>query len=215
LILVIDERKMKQHSFGSHTPQEMRRLSNLAHVMEGVLVALVGLLALLGNVNTFQWASRAWPLVIVIAGVVLLFLLYPLHPVSEWRLIWRDVQQRQHTIIATAVAIAGIAELLSSAIPVLRYAWPAAIILTGGLFLFHAQHGTSEAAAKAVRQHRFLGSTLIVAGLLNVVEIFSGSRFVAILWPIGLLIAAAQLLLYREPEGAYEAGAEHGGHAGH
>ena len=206
---------MKRHSFVAHTPEEMRRLSNLAHMIEGVLLVIVGLLALLGNLNTFQWTSTAWPLLILVAGIVLLFLLYPLHPVSEWGLIWRDAQQRQHTIIAAAVAIAGIAELLSSAIPLLRYVWPAAIILTGGLFFFHAQHGTSEAAAKAVRQHRFLGSTLIAAGTLNLVEILSGSRFAAILWPIALLIAAVLLLLYREPEGAYEAGAAHGDHPGH
>jgi branched-subunit amino acid permease len=130
-------------------------------------------------------------------------------------LIWRDVQQRQHTIIAIAIAIAGGAELLSSTIPILSYVWPTAIILTGGLFFFHAQHGTSEAAARAVLQHRFLGSTLIVAGLLNLIEIISGSRFAAILWPIVLLLAAVQLLLYREPVGAYEVGAEHGGHARH
>jgi hypothetical protein len=206
---------MKQHSFVSHTPEEMRRLSNLAHIIEGVLIAIVGLLALLGNVSTFQWASTAWPLLILIAGIVLLFLLYPLHPMSEWGLIWRDAQQRQHTIIAIAIAIAGGAELLSSTIPILSYVWPTAIILTGGLFFFHAQHGTSEAAARAVLQHRFLGSTLIVAGLLNLIEIISGSRFAAILWPIVLLLAAVQLLLYREPVGAYEVGAEHGGHARH
>lgn len=203
---------MKQHSFLAHTPEEMRRLSNLAHIIEGTLLVIVGLLALLGNMNTFLWASTAWPLLILIAGVVLLFLLYPLHPVSEWGLIWRDVQQRQHTIIAAAVAIAGIAQLLSSAIPVFSYLWPAAIVLTGGLFLFHTQHGTSEAAARAVLQHRILGSTIILAGLLNFIEIVSGGRFAAILWPIVLLIAAVQLLLYREPEGAYEGGTEHGGH---
>ena len=144
----------------------------------------------------------------------MLFLLYPLHPVSEWGLIWRDAQQRQHTIIAVVVAIAGVAELLSSTIPVLSYVWPAAIIVTGGLFLFHAQHGTSEAAARAVRQHRRLGSTLVIAGLLNFVEIVNGARFAAMLWPIVLLIGAVQLLGYREPVGAYESGAEHGPHAG-
>ena len=62
---------MKQHSFVSHTPEEMRRLSNLAHIIEGVLIAIVGLLALLGNVDTFQWASTAWPLLILITGIVL------------------------------------------------------------------------------------------------------------------------------------------------
>lgn len=34
---------MKQHSFLSHTPEEMRRLSNLGHIMEGALFAIVGL----------------------------------------------------------------------------------------------------------------------------------------------------------------------------
>lgn len=206
---------MRQHSFRSHTPEEMRRLSNLAHIIEGTLLAIVGSLALLGNLRTVLWTSVAWPVLILVAGILLLFLLYPLHPMSEWGSIWRDMQQREHTIIAAAVAVAGVAELLSSAIPVLRYTWPAAIILTGSLFFFHAQHGTSEAAAKALRRHRFLGSTLVLAGLLNLTAIVSGSRFMAILWPIMLFIASLQLLLYREPEGAYETGGEHSVHSGH
>lgn len=107
------------------------------------------------------------------------------------------------------------AEFLRSSIPLLVYAWPAALILTGWLFLFHAQHGMSEAATRAVRQHRVLGVTIVAAGLLRLIEVISAGGFAAILWPIVLLIAAAQLLLYREPEGAYEVGAEHGGHAGH
>ena len=206
---------MKQHSFLSHTPQEMRQLSNLGHIIEGALFAIVGLLALLGNLGVFTWASLAWPILVLIAGLVLLFLLYALHPGSEWGLIWRDAQQREHTIIAAAVAIAGVAELLSSRTPALAYVWPAAITLTGGLFFFHAQHGTSEAAARAMLQHRVLGSTLIVAGLLNFIEVINGAGFAAFLWPVVLLIAAVQLLLYREPEGAYEGGMEHGRHSGH
>lgn len=206
---------MKKHSFLSHTSEEMRQLSNLVHIIEGALFAIVGLLALLGNFGAFTRASSAWPVLVLVSGMLLLLLLYPRHPVSEWGLIWRDAQQREHTIIAAAVAIAGVAEFLSSANPVLRYVWPAAIILTGGLFFFHAQHGTSESAARAVRQHRVLGVTLILAALLNFVEIGSGTRSAAILWPVVLLIAAVQLLLYREPEGAYEGGTEHGDHRGH
>lgn len=206
---------MKQHSFLSHTPAEMRRISNLGHIVEGALFTTVGVLSLLGNLGVFSWASLAWPILVLISGIVLLFLLYAFHPFSEWGLIWRDAQQREHTIIAAAVAIAGVAELLSSRTSALNYLWPTAIILTGGLFLFHAQHGTSEAAARVVQQHWSLGITLIVAGLLNFVEIINGERFAAILWPIVLLIAAVQLLLYREPEGAYEDEVGHGGHAGH
>lgn len=206
---------MKQHSFQSHSAEAMRHLSNLGHIVEGALFAIVGALALLGNPGTFAWASSAWPPLILVAGIVLLLLLYARHPVSDWQAIWRDMQQRQHTIIAIAIAVAGLAELLRSSIPLLAYAWPAALILTGALFLFHAQHGTSEAASRAVRLHRILGITIIAAGLLRAVEVISGTAFAAILWPIVLLIAAAQLLLYREPSGAYEVGAEHGGPAGH
>lgn len=206
---------MKQHSFKSHAPAEMRRLSNLAHIVEGTLIAIVGILVLLGKQAGFTWASSTWPVLILVAGVGLLFFLYPLHPVSEWSLIWQDAQQRQHTIIAVAIAIAGLAELLSSSVSVLRYPWPMAIILSGGMFLFHEQHGTSEAAARAVQQHRALGSALFAAGLLNLVEIISGARFAALLWPILLIVAAVQLLVYREPEGAYESEEGHGKHTGH
>ena len=205
---------MKQHSFLAHTPEEMRQLSNLGHVLEGILFAIVGLIVLLEKLGSFTWASSAWPILILVSGILLLFLLYPLHPVAEWHLIWRDAQQREHTIIAFAALIAGAAELLQSTMPVLTYVWPAALMLIGGLFFFHAQHGTSEAAVKALWQHRALGITLIVAGLLRLIEISRGAELAGILWPLTLLIAAAQLLLYREPEGAYEGELTHMGHGG-
>ncbi len=204
---------MKQHSFLSHTPQEMRHLSNLAHMIEGTLLAIVGVFILLGKFAGFTWALSLWPILILVAGLGLLFVLYPLHPVSEWRLIWADAQQRQHSQLAIAIAIAGVAQILIASMPVLSYIWPLAVILTGGLFLVHTQHGTSEAAAKAVQRHRILGSTLIAAGLLNLIEIASGAIFAAILWPILLIAAALQLVAYREPKGAYEGEAKHGSHA--
>lgn len=67
----------------------------------------------------FQFRLR-WSKRLHCFGIVLLVLLFVLHLVSEWGLIWRNAQQRHHTIIATAVAIAGGAELLSSASPARR-----------------------------------------------------------------------------------------------
>lgn len=203
---------MKQHSFASHTPKEMRRLSNLGHIVEGWLLGAVCLLALLANVGVADWAATAWAALLLIAGVLLLFLIYTRHPRSDWPAIWRDAQQRQHTIIAAAVAVAGGAELLRGSYPAWGCVWPAATLLIGGLFIVHEQHGTSEAAARAVRQHRLLGITLIAAGLLRVMELIAGADFFGILWPLVLLAAAAQLILYREPEGAYEANSGHGHH---
>lgn len=203
---------MKQHRFGSHTPEELRRGSNLGHRVEGILLAAVGVLALLNNLGFATWASAAWPILILIAGLLLLVLLYPTHPLADWPAIWRDPQQRQHTIMAAALAVAGASKLVRGNHPALAYVWPAALLILGILFLTHPQHGTGEAVEKAVLRHRILGITAIMAGLLRVAEVVSGSTISAILWPLVLLVAAAQLILYREPEGAFEAAGGHGDH---
>lgn len=196
---------MKLHRFASHSSEERRRLSDLGHVVEGVLLAAVAILAFLGGAGIAAWGSAVWPMLILVAGLLLLLFIYLPHPPSDWPLIWRDAQQRQHTLMAAAITAAGAAELL-----LWGYAWPAALLLIGVMFLVHEQHGTSAAAAKAVRLHRVLGATIIIAGLLRAAEIVSGAGILAVLWPLALLAAAVQLLLYREPPGAYE-----GTHAGH
>jgi len=201
---------MKRHRFGSHTPEEMRRGSNLGHRLEGLLLTAVGVIALLGNLGLAAWASTAWPILILIAGLLLLVLLYPTHPLTDWPAIWRDPQQRQHTIMAAAIALAGASESVRGSNPALAYVWPAALLMIGVLFLTHPQHGTGEAVVRAVRQHRVLGTTAIIAGLLRAAEFGTGTTLFAVLWPLALLGAAAQLLLYREPEGAFEAGGGHG-----
>lgn len=203
---------MKTHRFASHTPEEMRRRSNLGHRVEGLLLAAVGVLALLDSLGFAAWASAAWPILILIAGLLLLVLLYPAHPLTDWPAIWRDPQQRQHTIMAAGIAVAGASELVRGSNPALAYVWPAAMLMIGVLFLTHPQHGTGEAVVRAVRQHRVLGSTAVIAGLLRAAEVVTGTPLFAILWPLGLLAAAVQLILYREPEGAFEVG---GGHSEH
>ena len=100
---------MKLHRFASHTPEERRRLSNLGHIVEGLLLGTVGLLALLGSFGIAPWASTLWPILILVAGVLLLLLIYPRHPLVDWPAIWRDAQQRQHTLMAMAIAVAGAA----------------------------------------------------------------------------------------------------------
>lgn len=199
---------MRTHRISSHTPEEKRRLSNLAHSVEGILLGGVGVLALGGNV--VSWAAGAWPMLILVAGLLLLILIYPRHPLEDWAAIWNDAQQRQHTLMATAVALAGAAELLRRSSAAWGYVWPGAMLLIGALFLTHPQHGTGTAMVRAVSQHRILGLTAIAAGLLRTAEIVTRASLFALLWPLALLIAAAQLILYREPEGAYETG--HGAH---
>jgi len=191
---------VKTHRFASHSPEEQRRLSNLGHLLEGLLLAVVGCLALLNNVASISWAGMAWPIMLLVAGILLLILIYPRHPLVDWPSIWKDPQQRQHTLMALAITVGGAAELADW-----WFIWPLAILLIGVQFLAHTQHGQSEAVSRAVLKHRVLGSTLVLAGLLNLVENIIDADVLAILWPIVLLTAAAQLFLYREPEGAFEA----------
>ncbi len=48
---------MKQHSFFSHTPGEKRRLSNLGHTVHGLLLGIVGALALFAYYSTAAWVA--------------------------------------------------------------------------------------------------------------------------------------------------------------
>jgi len=105
---------MKLHRFASHTPEERRRLSNLGHIIEGLLLGTVGLLALLGSIGIAAWASTVWSILILVAGVLLLLSIYPRHPLVDWPAIWQDAQQRQHTLMAVAIAIAICFVLLGS-----------------------------------------------------------------------------------------------------
>ena len=203
---------MRTHRAGSHVPAELRRASDLAHRVEGVLLLVIAVLAIAGNVFETAWASIAWPVLVLMAGLLLLLAIYPTHPLGDWPLIWRDPQQRQHTIIALALIAAGTAELFRSSPGGLGWVWPGALALIGILFLTHAQHGTGQAVERAVRRHRFLGATLILAGLSAAVAAWTSNAALAVLWPVVLLAAAAQLLVYREPEGAYETA--HAGHNG-
>src|SRR3989337_1315149 len=71
---------------------------------------------------------------------------------------------------------------------------------------------TGQAVERAVRRHRYLGATLILAGLIAAAAVWVPNAALAVLWPVVLLAAAVQLLVYREPAGAYETA--HAGHDG-
>jgi hypothetical protein len=194
------------HRFASHSPEEMRQLSNRGHWLEGSLLVTVSILAFLNYIGV-DWAGTVWPILLVAAGVLLLILIYPFHPVADWSLIWHDPQQRQHTMMAVVVVVAGTAELAG-----LNYAWPLAAMFIGMLFLTHSQHGSEHAIARLVFVHRILGSTIVVAGLLRLGEVITDATIFAFLWPLVTLAAGVQLLLYREPSGAFEAPGERGNH---
>jgi len=181
-------------------------------------LAVVGLLAGLeaAGVLTGGWAY-AWPAFLVGAGVLLPIVIFghghEAYESSGGRgAIWSDPQQRQHLIMAVVLVVSGVAEIIArlTSVQWLGLVWPVGLAVIGVMFMVHTQHGTSDAARKAVMVHRILGISLVAAGIARAVQVIleESSGLWAYLWIFILLLVALQLLIYREPTGAYET--EHG-----
>lgn len=204
---------MKEHQVdwsALHTPEEMQRLSNIGHWIEGGLLAIVAIIAFANAVGFIKW-RLVWQSLLFIAGIFLIAYLLLHHGTDKlnlvWTLIWQDAQQRQHLIMAFLLCLAGLAEIISKKykIPVLLYVWPGALLIIGILFLMHEQHGTSEAVKRAQLTHTYLGISLIlVSAGVTIARLVEGKyRWAAYVWPGLLLITSILLISYREPEGAY------------
>lgn len=208
-----------------HTAAEMQQISNMAHVVEGLLISSAAVLALAEPVlaRTFlrQKAIFAWPALIFLSGIFLaLYLTIPHHGLDQatkqWAFVWYDPQQRQHLQIAALIVFGAGAELLSRhrgsgdisppGASFLWAAWPLVLMTVGILFLTHPQHGTSAAVERATLIHRVLGVLLIAAAGFRTAEQIGNSRarWLGRAWPLFLLAAGGLLLIYREPAGAYQ-----------
>lgn len=198
-----------------HTPEEMRALSNAAHVAEGAIVSIVALLALAeasGRLRDRN-ARYAWPSLPFLAGTFLfLYLLLPHHGLSraaaQWRFIFGDPQQRQHLLIAGTLLVGSAAELghRRGGRAWLRLVFPAALAVAALVFLLHTQHGESGAIRRAVLIHRLLALSLGLAGGLSLAaRLRPAATWLKYAWPCALMISALLLLVYREPAGAYAA----------
>lgn len=91
---------------------------------------MVGVLAFLASLDVAAWASSLWPLLILIAAVLLLLVIYPHHALANWPAIWRDAHQRQHTLMALVIGLAGAAEVSRGNSALWGHAWPAAQVFS-------------------------------------------------------------------------------------
>ena len=200
-----------------------RRISNIGHWAEGALFAVMGVLALVEAAGKLGGSARyLGPAPLVVAGILLPLILFG-HShggaSDHKRGIMKDPQQRQHLVMAGLILVSGLVELALRAtwLPVVPfgYAWPAALLVIGVMFMLHTQHGSHEAMAKSVRFHRVLGSAIALAGIVRAIQIAtSQARGAFAFISAGLLLVVAALLVtYREPSGAYDAPTmEHRGH---
>jgi hypothetical protein len=200
------------------TPEQLQFISNIGHTIEGVLFAIVALIALLqalGYMNR-NGAQYMWPSLIVIAGIFLpayILLQRGFDQIGvSWNVIIHDPQQRQHIFMAILLVIAGAAELAVRSKTVEERPWkfvpPGALLVIGITLLCHTQYGTPEAVAESMRKHHYQGISVILVGLFRVVDIRwrRRNKWLAYPWIVFLFVAAALLITYREPWGAYRDG---------
>jgi hypothetical protein len=197
------------------TPEQLQFLSLVGHTIEGILLATVGVIALMEGLGYLksQWTKYLWPALIVVAGVFLPVYIVLQRGVDQigasLNFVTHDPQQRQHVFMAFLLVIAGIAELLVRSRKVQAKLWkfipPAALLAIGITLLFHAQYGTPEAVAEAMRKHHYQGVTVILVALFRAAELIRQrtQKWLAYPWIIFLFIAATLLITYREPWGAY------------
>lgn len=197
-----------------HTPEELRLLSNIGHTVEGLLLGTVALIAFAQAIGFFPTTRMRylWPGVLVLAGLFLPSFVF-IHPtleimIAHVRIILADQQQQQHLVMALLLLLSGISEVLAIRrhAPRFHRLRPAALFVTGVLFIIHPQHGSGEAVHMATSIHRWLGSMSIASGISRAIEVRAAAdaRWSRIAWPLFLLVTAIFLLIYREPPGAFE-----------
>lgn len=189
-----------------HSPEERRKLSNLGHWLEGAALGGAGSLALLDAVApSLRWPARWWPRLVAAGGGALgaFIVLGSLHHGGPRRYLRHEHQDREHLLMAALIAAGGVLESAGSS-TALRLAPAGALAGVGRIFLTHEQHGTGEARRESERVHRRLGLTVIAAGIAKAGDVLGVPGPLRWVWSSLAMVAAGQLLVYREPAGAYE-----------
>lgn len=191
-----------------HTPQELVQLSNAAHVAEGIVLAIIGILVIAQGFGFLQKAWRRYlvPTVALAASLLLAAFLFVDHLTElprAWHWITTDMQQQQHLLIAVILFIASMAALVSIKFKQkwLGAALPVAFAAIGVVFLIHPQHGTGSEAVRALLIHRVAGTSLILAGLALAGTMFWSRwrKVTAVIAGALLIVSAGLFVSYREP----------------
>jgi hypothetical protein len=113
-------------------------------------------------------------------------------------------ESSQHVIQGSAMLAAGIVEALILYGALNSRGWlaalPAALVVLGLVFLFHAEHGASVPPLVIQVQHRAFALTLLVAAATRALLLLpgQGAKTLASGWLILLLLFGLELLTYTE-----------------
>lgn len=185
-----------------------------------VAFALLLLAKALGRV------SGNWPSYVLPVSLALLGLFLVLDPIVFHGGTF-GAEGTQHQIQGGLMIAVAAVELARARKRLTHRAWgallPVAIIIVGVMFMLHSQHGGGDMLLQ-ITQHRILGATLILTGLVQAMDNLALARgnWAAAGWPVLVLAVSLQLFLYVEggapvvhEGGAPAAPVERGGHGGH
>jgi hypothetical protein len=191
----------------------------LVHKLFSVALLAVVLPALLHAMEVIhgRWPSYLIPAALLLVGGMLI-----LDPVLFHGGDF-GAEGFQHQVQGVALAAAGVVESLRAR-GTLRgrsfaFLLPLIVIAVGVLFVVHSQHGSGAGAACQLVQHRFLGTTVIGAGLVKLAAAAGRTRgnWADVGWLLLLVLTAVQLALYSEsiasPPNSTPAAHAHGGSA--
>jgi len=185
-----------------------RAWSEFNHHVSGILVLIMGLLALLHATGRARWA-RHWPLVFL--GLAAFMVVrndpgsWPLGPEGFWE-GWLVVTVAQHRVFVLLVIVFGIFEWMvrSGRLRSRRAAliFPLLCVVGGGMLLSHSH------AAQNLKEEFLLEVTHAPLGLLALLigwgrwlelRLPEGRRRVpGVVWAVGLVLVGALLVIYRE-----------------
>lgn len=202
--------------FQFHSPEEFREIVTLGHWIIGYLLGTVAVIALIQALGVLKKKTYLWPVIIIVASVIIVPFTFLHHELNQLRLVakvmWLDMQQRQHIIMIFFLFIAGVSEFLYATKKLKNelwgFVWPSVLIIIGLMFVLHPQHGNAEALAFSELFHEILGIVLILSGIFKGLEITSISeskqKIFSFAWIIFLLVAAMLFISYIEPVGSYQ-----------
>jgi hypothetical protein len=113
-------------------------------------------------------------------------------------------ETRQHVAMGVLAFAAGAVEFFRLKGRMKHRAWglvfPSVLGIIGFLFLFHSQHGGPGPALVLTVQHRFMGITLLLAGIMKALEETSSQRTEAfnVSWAVLLLLFGLEFIFYSE-----------------
>jgi hypothetical protein len=191
----------------------------LVHKLFAVALLVVVLPALLHAMEVIhgRWPTHLIPAALLLVGGMLI-----LDPVLFHGGDF-GAEGFQHQVQGVALGGAGVVEWLRTS-GKLRGRWfavllPLVVVGVGLLFVMHSQHGSGAGAACQLVQHRFLGATVIGAGLVKLAAASGRTRgnWADVGWLLLLVLTAVQLSLYSEsltsPANSTPAAHAHGGSA--